>query len=75
MNVKPADEVTLVRVTTDDGERQIWLVATPREEVLDRVLDAIPLGWTVSLVERRLSAEHAVALNMAPGEVRQHEIC
>ena len=29
-------EVHLVRVTTDDGARQLWLAAAPREEAVDR---------------------------------------
>lgn len=72
--MQPATEIHLVRVTTDDGEVQIWLAATPREEALDRVLDAIPEGWSVGLVQRPLSAEHIAALNMTVGEIRRHQV-
>ncbi|MCC8950861.1 MULTISPECIES: hypothetical protein [Bradyrhizobium] len=70
--MQPATEIHLVRVTTDDGEVQIWLAATSREEAVDRVLDEIPEGWAVSLIQRQLAAEHIPALNMAAGEVRRH---
>ncbi|WGS05245.1 hypothetical protein MTX26_29550 [Bradyrhizobium sp. ISRA443] len=71
MERKRAHEVHLVRVTTDDGERQIWLAATSREDAVDRVLDAIPEGWAASLIERQFSAEDAAALNLMSGEVRK----
>jgi len=61
-------EVHLLRVITDGGERQIWLAVTDRERAIDEVLDIIPEGWTVSLIERGLSAEHAASSNMKPGE-------
>jgi hypothetical protein len=67
-------KVHLIRVTTDDGEGQFWLAATPREEAVDRVLDAIPEGWAASLVERQLSDELVAALDMSPGQVRQHQV-
>ena len=57
---------------TDSGERQLWLAATGRDEAVDRVLDAVPEGWTASLVQRELPAAEAAALNMRPGEVRRH---
>jgi hypothetical protein len=72
MENESASEVHLVRVTTDDGERQVWLAATSRDEALDRVLDAIPEGWTVSLIQRQLGPELVAAFNMMVGEVRQH---
>ncbi|WP_375763301.1 hypothetical protein ACE10X_30485 [Bradyrhizobium sp. Pha-3] len=70
--MKQATEIHLVRVTTDDGEVQIWLAATLREEAVGRVLEQIPEGWAVSLIQRQLAAEHIPALNMATGEVRRH---
>lgn len=68
-------KVHLVRVTTDDGEPQIWLAATPRQVAVDRVLEAIPKGWTASLVKRLLTMddELAAGLKLHPGEVRQHQ--
>lgn len=71
MEDKPASEVHLIRVTTDEGEQQIWLAATPRDEAVDRVLDTVPEGWAVSLIQRRLGAEQISELNMTVGEVRR----
>ncbi|WP_082747312.1 hypothetical protein [Bradyrhizobium macuxiense] len=65
-------EIHLVRVTSDDGERQIWLAACARDEAVNKVLDADPEGWAASLVQRQLSAEDSEALNMKAGEVRKH---
>ncbi|WFU34455.1 hypothetical protein QA635_08590 [Bradyrhizobium brasilense] len=72
--MQQATEVHLVRVTTDEGEVQIWLAATSREEAVDRVLDEIPEGWAASIIQRQLAAEHVVALNMRLGEVRRHQL-
>lgn len=72
--MQPATEVQLVRVTTDDGEIQIWLAATSRDQALDSVLDAIPEGWAVSLIQRQLAAEQILLLNMVLGEVRRHQV-
>jgi hypothetical protein len=66
-------EVHLVRVTTDDGVRQLWLAAAPRGEAVDRVLDTIPEGWAAMLVHRRLGADIVAALDIKPGEVRQYQ--
>lgn len=67
-------QVHVVRVRTDSGEPQIWLAATNRDDAVDRVLDAIPEGWTASLIQRALGDDHAAALNMKPGEIRQHHV-
>jgi hypothetical protein len=53
--MQQATEVHLVRVTTDEGEIQIWLAATSPDEAVDRVLDEIPEGWAVSLIQRQPS--------------------
>ncbi|WFU26330.1 hypothetical protein QA649_09010 [Bradyrhizobium sp. CB1717] len=66
--------VHLVQVITDNGECQIWLAATERDKAVDYVLDAIPEGWTASLIQRELDASAAAALNMQPGEVRRHMV-
>ncbi|MCP1731084.1 hypothetical protein ABIF38_006608 [Bradyrhizobium japonicum] len=72
--MQQATEVHLVRVTTDEGEVQVWLAATSREEAVDRVLDEIPEGWAASIVQRQLPAEHVLTLNMRLGEVRRHQL-
>jgi len=66
--------VHVVRVMTDSGEDQIWLAATGRGQGVDRVLEAAPEGWSACLVERELGGCEAAALNLMPGEVRQHQL-
>jgi hypothetical protein len=66
--------IHLVRVMTDSGERQIWLAATGRDEAVDQVLDFVPEGWSASLIQRELDPDDAAALNLNPGEVRQHRV-
>ena len=63
-------EVFLIRVTTDTGEHQVWAAAMPSEQGLQTVLDAIPEGWTVSLL-MRATADEIAALALKPGEVRE----
>jgi hypothetical protein len=65
-----ADRFYLVRVTTDDRERQVWVAAVAREQAVDRVLNAVPEGWTAVLLADRLSPVEAKALNLKRGEVR-----
>ncbi|MGY8637048.1 hypothetical protein RAD15_31720 [Bradyrhizobium sp. 14AA] len=64
-------DVHLVRVTTDDRKHQIWVAATPREEAVSQVLNAIPEGWTAALLSNRLGRQEAEALNLRRGEVRE----
>lgn len=66
--------IHLVRVMTNSGEHQIWLAATGRDQAVDRVLDAVPEGWSASLISRELGADDAATLNLKPGEVRQHQV-
>ena len=66
--------VHLVRVIADNGEHQIWLAATARDKAVDAVLEVVPEGWSANLVQRGLRASEAAALNMQPGEVRQHRV-
>ena len=42
-----------------------------RNEAVDRVLDAIPEGWTARLLEEQLKPPPAAISNMVPGEVRK----
>ena len=65
------DAVHLVVVTTDDREQRFWAAATPRDEAVDRVLDAIPEGWTARLLDEQMSANECTILNISPGEVRE----
>ena len=60
--------VHLVRVTTDEREYQLWAAATPREQAVRLVLNAIPEG---RILATRLTPDEVAFLNMAPGEVRE----
>jgi hypothetical protein len=66
-----ASGIHLIQVTTDDRECQLWVAATPREEAVNSVLDAIPEGWTAALLTNRLTPQEAGALHLRPGEVRK----
>ncbi|RXG83650.1 hypothetical protein [Bradyrhizobium zhanjiangense] len=63
--------IHLVKVTTDDREHQLWVAATPRDEAVTEVLNAIPEGWTASLLTSQLTLEEAEVLKLQPGEVRE----
>jgi hypothetical protein len=65
-----ADEVLLIRVTTDDRQHKLWAAAMPGEEAVQAVLDAIPEGWTASLLGRA-KLDEIEALALKPGEVRE----
>jgi hypothetical protein len=66
-----ARTVHLVRVTTDDREQQIWAAAASREDAVDRVLDAVPEGWSAVLLDARPTAREITWLNLSAGEVRR----
>ena len=65
----PTNDVFLLRVRTDDGEHQLQVAAMSGEEAVQAVLDAVPEGWTVSLLAGAKSDE-IEALALKPGEVR-----
>lgn len=67
----PAVEAHLVRVTTDDRDIRVWVVATPQVEAVTAVLNAIPEGWSACLFPNKLRAVEIEALNLKPGEVRE----
>ena len=66
-----AAQAHLVRVTTDDRDRRIWIAATPRSEAVTAVLNAVPEGWAASLFSNKLRAVEIEALHLKPGEVRE----
>ena len=63
--------IHLVRVTTDDRKHQLWAAATPRDQAVDRVLDAIPEGWTAILLDEPMRPSQETTVRMAAGEVRE----
>ena len=64
-------EAHLVRVTTDDRDRRVWVAATRRAEAVTAVLNAIPEGWSACLLSNKLRAVEIQTLNLKPGEVRE----
>ena len=66
-----ASSIHFVRVRTDDRTQQLWAVAAARNEAVDRVLDAIPEGWTARLLEEQLKPQPNAVSNMVPNEVRK----
>jgi hypothetical protein len=67
-----ADEINLVRITTDDLTRQLWAAATPRGQAVDRVLDVVPEGWCAFLLDASIEPWMKPDLShMSYGEVRE----
>lgn len=65
------NNVHLVRVMTDSCESQLWAAATSREDAVDRVLDAVPEGWTARLLDQSLEPRADAVRGMMSGEVRE----
>ena len=66
------DNVRVVLVTTDNCDHQIWMTAAAREKAaVDRILDAIPEGWTASPLDIKLSPRERTQLRLRAGEVRK----
>jgi hypothetical protein len=63
--------VYLVRVTTDDREHRLWVAMASPEGAVSLVLDAIPEGWTASLLPERLTPSEVEALDLKLGEARE----
>ena len=66
-----AENAHVVRVTTDDREYRLWVAATPREEAVTEVLNAVPEGWTAALLSNQLTSQEVELLDLRPGEVRE----
>ena len=61
-----------MRVITDDRRHQLWAVAAPRDEAVDRVLDAIPEGCVAALYDGGERGNRILeVLDLEPGEVRE----
>ena len=56
---------------THDRKHRLWAAATSREEAVDRVLAAIPDGWSARLLDGCLKPRQDAVLTMIPGEVRE----
>jgi hypothetical protein len=70
------NEFTLVEVMTDSSTRgipkkQLWVAAAKPDQAITLVLCAVPLGWSATIADRRLTPEQEAVLNLQPGEVRE----
>ena len=64
-------DVQLFRVTTDNRRYEIWAATTSNEEAFSRILDAVPEGWSVALLDAGLISLERERLKMQAGEVRK----
>ena len=69
-------QFTLVEVTTDSSvrgipRRQLWVAAAKPDQAITLVLCAVPVGWTASIADERLTSQQEAMIDLAPGEVRE----
>ncbi|MET4384379.1 hypothetical protein ABIB73_000114 [Bradyrhizobium sp. F1.4.3] len=65
---------TVVEVTADDGETQIWIAAAKPSQALTLVLAAAPEGSTAELLDIAPTSEQQRTLeelNLEPGDVHR----
>jgi hypothetical protein len=69
------NQFTLVEVMTDHlagtRKKQLWIAAAKPDQALTLVLCAVPVGWTATIADGRLTPEQEGMLNLKPGEVRE----
>jgi hypothetical protein len=70
------NQFTLVEVATDSlatsiPKKQLWVAAAKPDQAVTLVLCAVPVGWTASIADGRLTPEQEAVLNLKPGEVRE----
>ncbi|UPK40193.1 hypothetical protein IVB18_06040 [Bradyrhizobium sp. 186] len=62
---------TVVEVTGEDGETQIWIAVAKPSQALTLVLAAVPEGWTAEVLDVALTPKQQrlfEELNLAPGD-------
>jgi hypothetical protein len=69
-------QFTLVEVTMDSSvrgipRRQLWVAAAKPDQAITLVLCAVPVGWTASIADERLTPQQEAMIHLAPGEVRE----
>ena len=64
-------EVVSDRLATGISKRQLWVAAAKPDQAVTLVLCAVPLGWTATISDERLTPEQGAILNLQPGEVRE----
>jgi hypothetical protein len=65
---------SVVQVTSDDTETQIWIALAKPSQALTLVLAALPEGWTAEVLDVTLTAEQQRMfdeLNLQPGDVHR----
>jgi hypothetical protein len=65
---------SVVQVTSDDTETQIWIALAKPSQALTLVLAALPEGWTAEVLDVALTAEQQRMfdeLNLQPGDVHR----
>jgi hypothetical protein len=67
------NQFTLVEVTTDNfvPKMHLWVAAAKPEQAVTLVLCAVPVGWTATVTDERLTPEPGTIVNLRPGEVRE----
>ena len=69
------NQITLVEVATDSlagiPKKQLWAAAAKPDQAVTLVLCAVPVGWTATIADGRLTPEQEAILNLKPGEVRE----
>jgi len=69
------NQFTLVEVVTDSlagiPKRQLWIAAAKPDQAITLVLCAVPVGWTATIADERLTPEQEAMLSLKPGEVRE----
>ena len=66
----------MVEVTTDSSvrgipRRKLWVAAAKPDQAITLVLCAVPVGWTASIADERLTPQQEAMIDLAPGEVRE----
>jgi hypothetical protein len=51
--------------------RQLWVAAAKPDQAITLVLCAVPVGWTASIADERLTPQQEAMIHLAPGEVRE----
>jgi hypothetical protein len=67
------------RVSTDQRsvclagipKKQLWAAAAKPDQAITLVLCAVPVGWTATIADGRLTPEQEEILNLKPSEVRE----
>lgn len=69
------NQVTLIEVVPDSlagiPKKQLWAAAAKPDQAVTLVLCAVPVGWTATIADGRLTPAQEAILNLKPSEVRE----